>query len=99
MFENEGFNQFFVRVCCEGKSGQFRENIGYYQKKSGAEIDFILEGKTALEVKIKGGGFDVKKLERTISKLGITSCRVVSLDRINKQSEKVIYPYDLGVPL
>ena len=97
LFENKVFNQLFTRLSMKGKLGQFRENIGYYQKKSGAEIDFILEGKTALEVKIRGGGFDVKKLQRTALKLGIIDCQVVSLDRIDKGSEKLIYPYDLGL--
>lgn len=93
LFENKVFNQLFTKLSYEGKLGQFSENIGYFQKKSGAEIDFILEGKTALEVKIKGGRFDVKKLQRIAIKLGITNCLVISLDRINKGSEKVVYPY------
>lgn len=97
LFENKVLNQLFTRLSYEGKLGQFRENIGYYQKKSGAEIDFILEGKTAYEAKIRGGGFDVKKLQRTAVKLGIIDCQVVSLDRIDKGSEKLIYPYDLGL--
>lgn len=96
LFENKVFNQLHTRLSYEGKLGQFNENIGYYQKKSGAEIDFILEGKTALEVKTIGGGFDVKKLEKMASKLGITNCRVVSLDRVDQKSEKLVYPYDLG---
>ena len=96
LFENKVFNQLFIRLVYGGKSGEFRRDIGYYQKKSGAEIDFILEGKTAVEVKTTGGGFDVAKLERIASKLGITNCVVVSLDRIDERLEKVIYPYDLG---
>lgn len=96
LFENKVFNQLFIRLSLIGKLGQFRESIGYYQKKSGAEIDFILEGKIALEAKTTGGGFDVQKLERTASKLGITDCRVISLDRIDKRLEKIIYPYNLG---
>ena len=90
-------NQLLTRLSFEGRLGQFGENIGYYQKKSGAEIDFILEGKTAYEVKIKGGGFDVKNLERTAARLGITNYQVVSLDRINSGSKKIIYPYNLGL--
>lgn len=101
LFENKVFNQLLTRLSYEGKSGEFEDNIGYYQKKSGAEIDFIVHGrfileeKTAYEVKIAGGGFDVRKLERTASDLGIIDCRVISLDRIDKGLEKVIYPYDL----
>lgn len=98
LFENKVFNQLLTKLAYEGKLGEFRENIRYYQKKSGEEIDFILEGKTAYAVKTTGGGFDVQKLERTASKLGITNCLVVSLDRINERPEKVIYPYNLGSP-
>lgn len=96
LFENKVFNQLLIALSYAGKLGQFDENIGYYQKKTGAEIDFILEGKTAYEVKTTGGGFDVQKLEKTAVKLGITDCRVISLDKIDRRLEKVIYPYNLG---
>lgn len=95
LFENKVFNQLFTRLCYTGKSGEFRDNIGYYQKKSGAEIDFVVEGKIAYEVKTTGGGFDVRRLERIGSKLGITDCRVVTLEKIDKEHTQVIYPYTL----
>jgi len=95
LFENKVFNQLLTGLAYKGSRGEFGEKIGYYQLRSGAEIDFILEGKTAYEVKIKGGGFDAKRLERTAAKLGITDCQVVSLDRFDKGLKKVRYPYDL----
>lgn len=95
LFENKVFNQLFTRLSYEGKSGEFEDNIGYYQKKSGAEIDFVVERKTAYEVKIRGGGFDVKRLEKTAYKLGIADYSVVSLEKIDKELSKVIYPYNL----
>lgn len=99
LFENKVFNQLLTRLTYKGNHREFGEKLGYYQLKSGAEIDFILEGKTALEVKTTGGGFDVQRLEKTAVKLGITDCRVISLDRIDKRLEKVIYPYNLGQAL
>jgi predicted AAA+ superfamily ATPase len=95
LFENKVFNQLFIRLAYGGKLGSMKENIGYYQLKSGAEIDFIVENKIAYEVKTTGGGFDVHKLERTALKLGITDCKVVSLDKADKKLEKVIYGFQI----
>jgi len=96
LFENKVFNQLFTRLSYESKSAELRDNIGYYQKKSGAEIDFIVEGKTAFEVKTVGGRFDVRRLQRIASKLGIANCHVVSLDKVEKELAEIIYPYDLA---
>ncbi|MFH1565369.1 MAG: ATP-binding protein [bacterium] len=38
--------------------------INYYQKRTGSEIDFILNQKIAIEAKIKGSDFDYKKLKK-----------------------------------
>lgn len=96
LFENKVFNQLYTGLAYQGKLGKFEQSIGYYQIKSGAEIDFIIDKKTAYEVKTSGGGFDVRKLERTANKLGITDCKVVTLDKINKSLDKLVYPYELG---
>lgn len=95
LFENKVFNQLFTKLSYTGKSGEFRDNIAYYQKKSGAEIDFIVERKTAFEVKTTAGGFDVRRLERIASRLGITDSKVVTLEKIDKELPQVIYPYEL----
>jgi len=95
LFENKVFNQLHTRLSYEGKLGEFGDNIGYYQKKSGAEIDFIAERKTAYEVKIRGGGFDLQKLKKIAKKLGILDCKVVTLEKIDKELSNVIYPYSL----
>jgi hypothetical protein len=95
LFENKVFNQLFTRLSLEGKSGGLGDEIGYFQKKSGLEIDFIVERKTAYEVKIRGGKFDLQKLNKTASKLGIADCSVVTLERIDKELNKIIYPYNL----
>lgn len=96
LFENKIFNQLLAGLTYKGKLGEFAQSIGYYQVKSGAEIDFIIDRKTAYEVKTSGGGFDIRKLERTAGKLGITDCRVITLDKIDKRLDKVSYPYELG---
>jgi len=95
LFENKAFNQLSTRLSLEGKSGQFGDKIGYYQKKSGAEIDFIVEGETAYEVKTTAGGFDVRRLQKTASRLGILDCKVVTLEKIDKNLSNIIYPYSL----
>jgi len=54
-------NSVFLNLRKYGK-------INYYQKRSGAEIDFILDGQIALEAKLRGVYSDLRKLEK-ISKL------------------------------
>lgn len=49
------------------KFGQAR----YYQKRTGGEIDFIVRGKVACEVKMKGSVSDYQKLRRTASAIDI----------------------------
>ena len=49
-------------------------DIRYYQKRTGAEIDFILDGKIALEIKNKGNSRDYLKLKKLAERLGIKEC-------------------------
>lgn len=46
-------------------------DINYYQKRTGSEIDFILDQKIAIEVKLKGSDSDYKKLKRISDFLNI----------------------------
>ena len=48
---------------CIFHSLRLRGNVSFYRKKSGAEIDFILDKKTAFEVKIRGSKYDLSKLK------------------------------------
>lgn len=59
-------------------------NINYYQKRSGGEIDFIA-GQTALEVKIKGTEFDVKRLWRIAKSIGIKQYYLLTKDFSEKE--------------
>lgn len=50
-------NSVFLNLKKYGK-------LNYYQKRSGVEIDFVLNKNIALEVKLKGIDLDLKKLEK-----------------------------------
>lgn len=73
-----------LKVCGENSSGAIFENaianklyaIGepnFYEKSSGTEIDFILDNKTAIEVKETPSDFDLKTLERRAKPLALES--------------------------
>lgn len=52
--------------------------INYYQRRSGAKIDFVLDEKIGFEVKNQGGGFDVKKMEKLGKNIGLEESYVIS---------------------
>jgi len=54
-------------------------NVNYYQRKSGAEIDFILDKKQAFEVKVSPTASDLKRVGALSQSLGLDSYRLVSL--------------------
>ena len=53
-------------------------DLNYYQRKSGVEIDFILDHKDAYEVKINPSASDLRKVKELANELGLKSCRMVS---------------------
>lgn len=65
-FENAVFNQL-----------RHHGSIQYYATKSGSEIDFILNGKLALEAKESPLDQDRKKLERVSEAAGVKKCGLV----------------------
>lgn len=67
IFENSVFQN--LRVIGE---------LNYYQKKSGVEIDFILNQKDAYEVKINPSESDARKIRELSNELGIKNCHMVS---------------------
>jgi len=82
---DNGFLSQFSRIA----SGSLLENavylnlkqkgeVRYYQKTNNAEVDFILDGRTALEVKEKGTEADFNKLARIAKGLGLKEKYVVS---------------------
>lgn len=60
--------------------------VQYYQKRSGAEIDFIIaERNLALEAKIRGVSSDYRKLKRATELLGLEKSYVVSKEFVNEK--------------
>lgn len=67
LFENAVFNAL-------RESGE----VNYYQKKSGVEIDFIIDKKYAYEVKINTYEQDIKKLAALSKELKLKDYRIIS---------------------
>ncbi len=57
---------------------RLKGELNYYQKKSGVEIDFILNKKEAYEVKLTPWESDLKKLKNIASELNIKEFKIVS---------------------
>ena len=57
---------------------RIKGEVNYYQRKSGLEIDFILNRDTAIEVKTNPSKQDLKKLSKITSELGIKKFFIVS---------------------
>jgi predicted AAA+ superfamily ATPase len=57
---------------------RIKGDINYYQRKSGVEIDFILNHKDAYEVKINPSASDLRKMKELSNEIGLKSCRMVS---------------------
>ncbi len=57
--------------------------VRYYQRKSGVEIDFILNEKLAWEVKTKANKHDISQLDRLVKELGLNRGKVISFEYTN----------------
>lgn len=77
-----------LQICGQLSSGSIFENaiasqlcqigeVNYYEKSSGTEIDFILDKKTAIEVKETPTAFDLKTLQRRAEPLEIKDCLLI----------------------
>jgi predicted AAA+ superfamily ATPase len=56
---------------------RLRGELAFYRKKSGAEIDFILDGKKAFEVKRRASKKDGQRLSRLAAELSLSSSALV----------------------
>jgi len=74
LFENTIFN-------CLLKYGE----INYYQKRSGAELDFIINKKTALEIKSTGSPHDYNQVKRVSDFLKIKDFFVITKNFLNQK--------------
>ncbi|EKE04983.1 MAG: hypothetical protein ACD_19C00426G0005 [uncultured bacterium] len=94
IFENTIFNQLYSKNYFNNLGQNLRPRIYYYQKKSGAEIDFISENR-GYEVKLTGTAFDVFRMERFSKKLNLEDFNVISLEKSPKENKKIIYPFTI----
>lgn len=67
VFENSIFQNLIVKGT-----------VNYYQRKKGAEIDFILNQKHAFEVKTLPSESDLRKLKKLATELELESYRIIS---------------------
>ena len=70
-----------------------RGELNYYQRKSGVELDFILDQKEAYEVKIHPGESDARRVRELSHELGLERYRIVS--RKFSELEGVTYGFML----
>lgn len=94
IFENTIYNQLYSKNYFNNLGQNLRPRMYYYQKKSGAEIDFISEN-IGYEVKLTGTQYDVSKIERFSKNLNLGDIKVISLEKNTSENEKIIYPFNL----
>lgn len=93
-----------VNILSQVSAGQLFENnvfnslkkygkLNYYQRRSGAEIDFVLEEKIAFEAKQSDSAYDLKKLEKYAKKLGLTEFYLITEEL--PESKKAIWGGEL----
>jgi hypothetical protein len=70
--------------------------MNYYQLKTGAEIDFIIDKKNAFEVKVHGTNYDLKRLVRICNNLKeISEHKIISLNKVKTPNPDIIYPFNI----
>lgn len=57
---------------------KMRGSVNYYQRKSGLEIDFVLNKEIGIEVKINPTEKDIRHLEKLSKEIGLKSFKIVS---------------------
>src|SRR4030065_685826 len=72
---------------------RIKGEIEYYERKNGAEIDFLLDKTHAFEAKMTPQHRDVNQLKRVAEELGMTSWSVVSRNFTNLES--TIYGFQI----
>lgn len=70
--------------------------VNYYTKKSGAEIDFILDGNTAIEVKVFATPSDYGRTRAIANKLGVTNVWCFTLRQMEAHHERILPAYLSG---
>lgn len=54
--------------------------VKYYQRKNNVEIDFILNGELALEVKTKANEHELSRINKLVKELGLNKGQVISFE-------------------
>jgi len=70
-----------------------QKTVHYFQKPSGAEIDFIVDSTVAYEVKTRANERDLLNIQKISRELGIKKCTVIS--RYVIDVPWVMYPFSL----
>lgn len=65
--------------------------VNYYQRKSGVEVDFILNKKTAYEVKTSPTESDLRKLQALSKELGLEDFKIIS--RNHSELKNTLYGF------
>ncbi len=75
MFENAVFTSLARKT-----------EVNYYQRKSGVEIDFVVDKQHAYEVKLRPSLRDVKRLESIAGELGLEQWHIISKNYTDMQN-------------
>jgi uncharacterized protein len=84
--------QLFENVVYQNLKPKYKD-ISYFVKKSGAEIDFILDSKYAIEVKLSAEKKHITNVVRIANELGLEKAYVVSRKYLD--NEGIILAHDL----
>ena len=71
---------------------RLKGEVSYYQRKSGVEIDFIVDKQLAFEVKTKASSHDIVKLQKLAQTIGINKVNVISF---KYSSDQPVYGFQL----
>lgn len=72
---------------------RLKGEVNYYQRKTGAEIDFILDKKSAYEVKVSPCKSDLNSLTKMTKQLNLAKHQIISLN--HSDLEKTIYGFEV----
>jgi predicted AAA+ superfamily ATPase len=72
---------------------RLKGELNYYQRKSGVEIDFILDKRKAYEVKLNPQESDVKRLKEMVEELNLEEFKIISKNY--SALENIVYGFML----
>lgn len=94
VFENTICHQLYLGQHFKHHTYSLEPQVFYFQKKTGAEIDFIADN-IAYEVKVTGTERDLSKTKRLADSLDIQKSFIVTLEKNQIESGDLIYPFNL----